>query len=413
MPRCTLSRMALRMVVLLSCLLPVGAAMAQPASQPAHKDVDGKLMEKLQRVESDLGKLVGQQVSPAALKKVEKLRAELVVVQKKLANVEAAIKKGLDPALVKEPRQRLTADIERLTKEIAANKPTAGRPSLLENLLTEVRALRTEVKAASGSKADRKGAGAAKKADGTEEKPDEPIGLSIEMELESIYYNRGLNSFQANALDDQHAVFCPVLTYQIASTGFWLNYTGHYQLNGPNVGEMVASGTGHEQNFVLGYDGEFLDGALALSAYFNFIFYPFASEDVAGTKVPIVLEPGFALAYNGPISVGVEFIWSYGVQEAIEDGRYLYINPSLGKEIQLLDRLSLSMAFALGIKVFHDFDANTENMWDLLFDVEFPVAVRDNFSVTPGVHVGWTDLESVRVGQEYVFWFSLKMGISL
>jgi hypothetical protein len=186
-----------------------------------------------------------------------------------------------------------------------------------------------------------------------------------------------------------------------------------YQLNGDNAGQLVAEGVGHEQDIAVGFNRGFLGERLGLSTYLNVVLYPFASKEDAGTRVPVVLEPAVGLAYSTFVDLGLELTWSVGVQDAISDGRFLYINPTLGKELGLTSSLSMALGAGLGVKVFHDPEANPDNQFDLAFDCEFPVKLAGNVSVKPGVHIGWTDLDGKSAGDEYFVFGSLVMALSL
>ncbi len=246
----------------------------------------------------------------------------------------------------------------------------------------------------------------------------EALGLNIGLEISSIYNFRGANVFGGGEQNKQHAMFAPSFTWSIGDSGFSLGWWSGYQLSGSNQAEGVDTGLGHEQDIVIGYSHGFYDDALTISASLSAFLYPFASgndaDDAnrpgAGTGCPAYIEPLFGIGYSGPIDLGLNLSYFAGLQSAVEDYRYLYLNPSIGKTFSLHQQLDLSVAFSYGYKVFNDMDKMTDNVQDIRFDYELTWKVLDAFAITPNLHTGWSNFDSLSIGKEYMIYGGVRLG---
>jgi len=139
-------------------------------------------------------------------------------------------------------------------------------------------------------------------------------------------------------------------------------------------------------------------------------FYPFADEDVAGTKVPLFLDASVFASYSTLVDVKMTVWYYYGVQEAISGERYVYLNPSVGKSFPLTGTLGLDLALAFGYKVYtvdreaEDGSENTDNVVDVVAGVGLPWAAADGLTVTPSVNVGWSNYKAWSLGDEIMPW---------
>jgi len=247
-----------------------------------------------------------------------------------------------------------------------------------------------------------------------------PVGLNFSLELSSAYAFRGLNVFGGGDQGAIRALLAPSITWTIFDTGLSLSWWSAYQVNGANRSMMVDVGLGHEQDFVLGYSRNFLKDRLTLSAAFIAYIYPFASRRAtdadppgAGTRCPVYLEPAVGLTYNGPVEVGLAVAYFAGVQRVLSDYRYLYLNPHVGKTFQVRSTVALSIALSYGYKLFNDRHAVVDNVHDIRFDFELPISSLKPLIITPGVHVGWTNLKGLPVGDEYLIYGGLKVSYDL
>jgi hypothetical protein len=240
----------------------------------------------------------------------------------------------------------------------------------------------------------------------------EPIGLTLGVGVESAYYFRGLNLFKGDSQRDMHGLFEPSLTYTLPGTGLSFGYWGGYQVNGENSSELIAAGIGHEQDVVVRYSGELANG-LTLAGLVTAYIYPFADEQVAGTAVPTYLEPGVSLAYAGALDVALAVAYLAGIQGALEDGRYLYLNPTVGKRFDLSGVADLSMGVGFGFKLYNYPSRMPENRFDVRFDWAVPLDLGGGLGVTPGAHFGWTDLRDGALANGYVVWLSLASALAL
>ena len=221
-----------------------------------------------------------------------------------------------------------------------------------------------------------------------------PVGINLDVEISSIYNFRGWNTFQEKSQQDQNGLLAPSITWSIFDTGLSIGYWGAYQISGSNQAEMVDVGLGHEQDLFLGYSHGWKDDFVVLSAAFTYFFYPFADEDVAGTANPSFIEPLIGLTISPWIDISLNLSYFAGLQDAVEDYRYLYINPSLGKSFEFSDRWGMALGLSVGVKIFNDYDEMKDNVVDVGFDWSFPVTLAGTFYVEPAVHLAWTNMYS-------------------
>lgn len=246
----------------------------------------------------------------------------------------------------------------------------------------------------------------------TPEVPAEPLGITLGVGIESAYYFRGLNVFRRESQRDQNFLFEPSLTYDILHSGLTIGYWGGYQVNGDNAEDLIAAGVGHEQDVILRYAGEVAEG-LTLAGSATAYFYPFADADAAGCDVPLYLEPGVSLAYAGPLDLAFAVSHMVGVQEALEGYRYAYFNPSVGKTFDLGSVVDLAFALGFGFKAYNTPSTMPDNRFDVRFDWGAPLDLGGGLTVTPAVHMGWTDFDAGRVGDGYFVWGSLLSSLAL
>lgn len=220
-----------------------------------------------------------------------------------------------------------------------------------------------------------------------------PAGLSLSAELSTIYNFRGFNTFMEDSMSDQNGLFAPGLTWSIFDSGLSIGYWGAYQISGDNTAEMVDVALGCEQNLFIGYDLDLIADTLALSAAFTYFFYPFADEDAAGAKNPSFIEPLVALGFSGPLDLGLGVSYFAGIQEEVELYRYLYINPSIAKSVELGGRYSAAAGLSFGYKLFNDRDEMKDNVVDVRFDLTFPTQLADALYIEPAVHLSWTNID--------------------
>jgi hypothetical protein len=262
----------------------------------------------------------------------------------------------------------------------------------------------------------------------TEEK--KPIGINVDVGLASIYNFRGANVFMEKTLQDQNLAFSPSLTWSIFNTGLYLSYWGAYQVTGGNKSYLVDYGLGHEQDLILGYSKGFADDVVKLNLAFTYYFYPFADEDVAGTKNPSAIEPMAGISIATVLDLGFNVSYFHSVQEEISLYRYAYFNFSLGKSFSFNDTFGMSLGMGLGIKAWIENDdgaKNDFNRFDLHFDWGLPINLTDRLYLKPAIHFSWTDLKTVameddpataavestrdaKAGDEYMVYGSINIG---
>lgn len=218
-------------------------------------------------------------------------------------------------------------------------------------------------------------------------------GINVDVGISTIYNFRGYNSFQENSQQDQNAAFFPSLTWSVFDTGLYMGYWGAYQLTGDNKSEMVAGALGHEQDLYIGYDLGMADDLLTLSFAFTYFFYPFADEDLNGTGNPSIIEPLVGLGISTVLDLGFTVSYFHGIQDDIDFLRHVYFNLSAGKGFEFNDTFGMNLGMSFGAKVW--IEENDSNRFDLLFDWSVPISLTEQLYLEPGIHLGWTDLESI------------------
>jgi len=145
--------------------------------------------------------------------------------------------------------------------------------------------------------------------------------------------------------------------------------------------------------------------------------YPFASSRAAdadppgaGTSCPVILEPAVGFSYAGPVEIGLSVAYFAGIQDAIEDFRYLYLNPYLSKTFAVRPTVGLRIALSYGYKLFNDRDKMVDNVHDIRFDFELPITTLGALAITPGIHLAWSNFKNLPVGDEYLIFGGVKFG---
>ena len=257
------------------------------------------------------------------------------------------------------------------------------------------------------------GAGAARA-----EAPAESIGLNLDLGVASAYNWRGVNAF-GDRQSDQHAFLAPGISWN-AAPGLTLGYWGAYQVVGDNASAKVDGGVGAENDLFLAYGAEVADATTVTLGLVAYVF-PLADEAAAGVASPTYFEPSAAIAWAGPVDVGLKASYFAGVQDQLEAYRYLYLVPTVGKSFALSSRVGLGVSAALGYKALAgDYEAASNgNVIDVALTVAAPIAVTERFYLKPGINAAWTDLDRAPDGgpatfadEAFVFG-SLNVGVNL
>jgi hypothetical protein len=248
--------------------------------------------------------------------------------------------------------------------------------------------------------------------------PAESLGLNLDLGVSSAYNWRGVNAF-GDRQGDQNAFVAPGITWTVAP-GLTLGYWGAYQVVGDNVAAKVDGGVGAENDLVLSYGTEVAPALTASVGLVAYVF-PLADEEVAGVASPAYLEPSAAIAWAGPIDLGLKASYFAGVQEELEAYRYLYLVPTVGKSFSLSSRVGLGLSLGLGYKAFAgDYEAASNgNLVDVALSVSVPVELTDRVYAKPALNAAWTDLDRAPdggpagFGDEAFVYGSLNVGVNL
>lgn len=224
---------------------------------------------------------------------------------------------------------------------------------------------------------------------------EDGIGLNLDLGFATAYIFRGYNVFQQSSQLDQNMLLAPGITWSISDTGLWIGYWGAFQVSGDNVGDNIDAGVGAEQDLLAGYDLE-VGEAVTFSVGLAYYFYPFVDEDAAGCKTPSYLEPSLGISLATVVDIGLTVSYFAGVQDAVSDYRYLYLNPTLGKSFELHEMVGLDLALGYGYKFYHPDSSVDENFHDVLFTIGLPIYLPRGFYVTPSFGMAWTDIRDRR-----------------
>jgi hypothetical protein len=217
------------------------------------------------------------------------------------------------------------------------------------------------------------------------------IGLNLDLGFATAYVFRGLNVFADGDQLDPHLLLAPGITWSVFDTGLWLGYWGAFQLNGGNLSDNIDAGVGVEQDLLLGWDRD-LGEAATVSLFLYWYFYPAAEEEAAGAAVPSYLDPGAMLTVHPGVDISLSVSYFAAVQDALSDYRYLYLNPALGKDLELHERVGFEARLSYGVKLYHRDSALHDNRHDVQLTLGLPIDLGAGWYVTPGFGVAWTDL---------------------
>ena len=238
------------------------------------------------------------------------------------------------------------------------------------------------------------------------------VSVGFGVEAASAYVFRGYNMFSTRGQAAQAAMIAPSVGIDFGDSGFSVGYWGAYQATSEGAAANVASGTGHEQDLILGYSRDVGDSA-SFTGGLVYYFYPFAEAASAGADNPSYLEPSASFGWSGPVDMGMTVTYMHAVQEALASSRYMHVRPSVTRGIDIGGAVASSLGASFGYKRYVTGPAVQNNSFDLQFDWSFDVAVGDQLTLSPALHAAWTNMSGVGAGDEYVIWFGLNSGVAL
>jgi hypothetical protein len=247
----------------------------------------------------------------------------------------------------------------------------------------------------------------------TEVAPSEAPSSIINLDVEgaSAYVWRGMNLF-GESQDTQNFSVFPSLTatFGALSIGYW----GAFQVTGDNKSELVNSGVGAEQDFILKYVDSIAEG-VGYTAMLTYWIYPLADADDAGTDAPMFLEPLLGVTYASAVDLGLNASYYVGLQDATSPYSFFYINPSIGKTLALSGDISLALGLSGGYKIFTD-DGTDDP--DKAFDLTLNAGVTLPFSdmyITPQVHAAFVSrADNPTTGDEqFIAWAGVHVGYNI
>ncbi len=225
------------------------------------------------------------------------------------------------------------------------------------------------------------------------EAEEEGLGLSFALGYSSLYNWRGDNLFrgEGDSLNTQNGMINPAISY---TTGeLTIAYWGAFQINGDNIGEKTDVGLGKEQDLVFTVEHAVTD-EFTVTPQMAFYYYPFADAEAAGTRFPVYFEPSLTFAYATVVDLKFMGSWYAGLQNALSDYRYVYLNPGVGKSLEVSDMVGVDLALAYGYKIYTSDLDQTENLHDINFTAGVPLALVDGLTVTPSFTFVWSDWDA-------------------
>jgi hypothetical protein len=237
--------------------------------------------------------------------------------------------------------------------------------------------------------------------------------LNVDVEAASAYVWRGINMFGVDQNSQAFSVF-PSLTF--TSGALSLGYWGAYQLSGDNRSDLVDSGVGGQNNFILKYSGSG-DNGLSYSAMLTYWIYPFADEEVAGTSTPMYIEPGAGISYLAGADLGLYVGYYRGLQTVTEPASFLYINPSIGKTFPITSDLGLALGLSGGYKVFTNDPPVEDRALDLALNVSMAIPFDDTY-ITPQLHAAYATRDDAAVpdaefSDSFIAWAGVHVGYNI
>jgi len=246
--------------------------------------------------------------------------------------------------------------------------------------------------------------------------------INIDVEAASAYVWRGINLYGEDQNTQNFSVF-PSLTATFG--GFSIGYFGGFQLTGDNKSAKVDGGTGAEQDLILKYSGSLAD-QLTYSAGLVYWLYPFADPDVANTDLPMYIEPGVGATYTtAPVDLGLYVGYYRALQDVNEAGSFVYLSPSLAKNVPLTADISLALGLVAGLKAYTNLPSGVDG--DRVFDLTLNVGATLPFAdmyVTPQLHAAFAtrvaDLDPIAPGDQepefsdqFVAWAGVHVGYNI
>jgi hypothetical protein len=239
--------------------------------------------------------------------------------------------------------------------------------------------------------------------DGAAEEEGED-GFQAEFEAASTFVFRGLNVF-GDAQLGQHASLFPSITVTLGAVSF--GYWGAYQLSGDNARRKLDEGFSAENDLWVAYEGA--AGDLGYSASLQLYAFPFADEQAAGAAVPMYLEPGVGVSYATAVELGLNVSYFRGLQAATQGLSYVYVNPTVTRELPLANDVALSLGGGFGYKLWTNDPEAVDNTFHVQLDAILTIPFGSAY-VAPAVHAAVTNFEALGLADEIVVWAGIHLG---
>ncbi len=225
------------------------------------------------------------------------------------------------------------------------------------------------------------------------EAEEEGLGLSFGLGYSSLYNWRGRNLLagEDETRNTQAGMINPAVSYTVGE--LTIAYWGAFQTNGTAKAYNTDNALNHEHDLVFTVEHAVTD-EFTVTPQMAFYYYPAADFEEVGARLPMYVEPSLALAYATVVELKLLTAWYAGVQNVLMDERYLYLNPSVAKSLEVSEMVGVDLSLGYGYKIYtSDFEA-TENLHDINFTAGVPLSFVDGLTVTPSASFAWSDWDS-------------------
>lgn len=209
---------------------------------------------------------------------------------------------------------------------------------------------------------------------------------TLSLSLGSAYNFRGSNYFAGK--DGYGGLFAPGISVDLPN-GFSIGWWSAFQITGSNRSDLILSGSGNEQDLIVGWTTDVSD-RVSISVGAVAYIYPFATKAAAGATAPVWLEPGISADVDLGLTWSTYIGHNQGLQTGIAQGSYTYVSTGLSHSVPVHEKASVDLGGAAGIKGWSHGDPWRSNTVDLTADLAVSLDL-DELSLSPGVHLVWTN----------------------
>jgi len=231
---------------------------------------------------------------------------------------------------------------------------------------------------------------------------------SLEANFGTAYVWRGLNLLGQGNQHYSPGVFMPGFS---TTKGIWtLGWVGAFQLSGKNLASNVDGAAGLEHDVYVQVEKP-LVGDLSWSASLTAYGFPASKEEASGADRSLYVEPSVGVSWGKLINPFFKIHWFHGVQSALADFDYVYLNVGGSRDVELTSKATLKLAGEGGMKVFTGDDTVEDNVWDVQLGAVVEYAATDELTLKGGALFAWSNFAGKKLADEATAW--LVAGVCL